>query len=81
MSRIFSRHVTVDVEVPVDEVIDQLTDGELREHGLARIDDSAQHHETLFAAAERGDCAGMTAAAEQIAWEMYGRILTGRAAA
>lgn len=81
MSRILSRYVTVDLEVPVDEVLDKLTDDELREHGLARVDVASQHHEALFAAVERGDCAGAAKAAEDIAWEQYGRILTGRAAA
>lgn len=81
MNRRFGKMVEVSVEVEVDEVIDGLSDDDLRELGLARTDDSAQHHEALFTAVERGDCTAAFAAAEQIAWAMYGRILTGKVAA
>lgn len=74
---------TVSVEVSVGEVLRQLDDSDLESHGLVKASRSeiGAHHEALFAAAERGDCAATFAAAEQIAWAMYGRILTGRAAA
>lgn len=73
----------VSVEVDAGEVVRQLDEYDLAKFGLVKTvpDEIAAHHQALFAAAERGDCTAVFAAAEQIAWAMYGRILTGRVAA
>lgn len=73
----------VSVEVDAGEVVRQLDDDELAMFGLVKSasGEIVAHHEALFYAVERGDCAGAARAAEAIAWAMYGRILTGRVAA
>lgn len=73
---------TVEVEVDLEDLLLGMSDSELAEIDLVRvIDGVSQQHEALFFAAERGDCAAVIKAAEQLAWEMYGRILTGKVAA
>ena len=77
------RYVSVNVDVDPDDVLGELNDRDLSDMGLMRVksEEVAVHHEALFAAAERGDCHAAFAAAEQLAWTMYGRILTGKVAA
>lgn len=75
------RYVNVTAEVDPDDVLAELGDKDLIEMGLVRASSAHAEHEVLFAAAERGDCAAVIKAAEQIAWSMYGRILTGKVAA
>lgn len=79
MSRV--RYVNVTAEVDPDDVLGELNDKDLAEMGLVRAESAHAEHEALFAAAERGDCAAVVKAAEQIAWTMYSRILTGKVAA
>lgn len=77
-----TKTVSIDVDIDVDDVLDRITDADLATYDLMRVtEDAADHHQSLFAAVERGDFTAAFAAAEQIAWTMYGRILTGRMAA
>lgn len=73
---------TVEVEVDLEDLLCGMSDSELQEIDLVRVVGGVSAiHETLFAAVERGDCTAAFAAAEQLAWTMYGRILTGKVAA
>lgn len=76
--------VSVRVEVDLEDVLSRVTDDDLESNGLCRLggDISIREiHQRMFEAIERGDTAGMLVAAEQIAWEGYGKILVARVAA
>lgn len=74
--------VNVDVDIDMDDLLDDYSDVELATYDLMRVpEDVARHHQALFAAVERGDCAAAFAAAEQIAWAMYGKIIASKVAA
>lgn len=77
-------YVTVTAEVDIDDVLSELSDNDLKEYGLCRLDPASEPDElraALYQAAESGSCAAMFQAVEAMAWALDGKILVTRMAA